>query len=265
MSVEEEVKQMIDVMTDNKPPEEVKDGVQEEVKEEEKVAEVKEEVKEPTVKEEVKVEPKVEEKKEEPPIDEKDKAIADLRAEIELLRAGQVDKGNKEEESKPPTFEPQDFIAGMDLDDLTREPSKFNEVLNNVYKKARLDAGESLLKDIPAIVKNQVEVQQTLFTMANEFYGANKDLVPYKKNVALIFEKAISDNPDKPYSELMEQVATETRTKLGIKPAVEKEEVKKDPPPKLPTKGSSSGRSVDKPSVKPLQDELEAMNKAIGR
>jgi hypothetical protein len=64
----------------------------------------------------------------------------------------------------------------------------------------------------------------------------------------------------------MKDVAPEVRKRLELpETKVVKGESKESPPPKLPTKGSRSGRPQDKPSPDPLQTELEEMNKTLGR
>jgi hypothetical protein len=229
------------------------EGKEEEVAIEEPKVEAEEEV-EPVIEPEVK-----EEVVEEPVIDERDKAIAELKAEIELLKA----RPKEEAKVEPEVIEPIDFLKDKDLDDLTRDPKEFNKLLNDIYQKASVDAGEKLLKNIPEVIKTQLQVQQELMNMADTFYKANEDLKPYKKNVALIFEELQSKNPDKSYEELMTSVATETRKKLGIKSIGQK---KADPPPILPKKSSSAGKmETVKSQVKSLEDELDQMNKSLGR
>jgi vacuolar-type H+-ATPase subunit I/STV1 len=210
-----------------------------------------------------------EQKKEDPVPEDKDKVITDLKAEIEVLKAAQekpkVEEVKKEDSPIAPTFEEQDFLKDKDLDELTRDPKEFNKVLNEIYKKASIDAGERLLKSIPEIVKSQVVIHQQLIELANNFYSANPDLVKYKKNVALVFEDLQSKNPDKSFSDLSAEAAQETRKKLNL-PNPEIKEVKKlDPPPILPTKSGQAGRPSSQPSTQKIQDDLAAMNKALGK
>ena len=108
--VENEIAEMLNVIDAPLKPtepieEEVKDGEEKEGQEEgllteteTEEAEVKEEVKDE--KQEVKEEkPVVEEKKEEPIVDDKDKIIEELRAQIATLSAPKVE--DKKEEKKP--------------------------------------------------------------------------------------------------------------------------------------------------------------------
>ena len=245
------------------------------IKEEEVVEEKKEEVKEGVVekegegiieekKEEIKEE--VVEKKEEIVPDEKDKIIEDLRRKLDEKEEKKVEV--KEVKEEPLTFEAQDFIGDLDLDDLTRDKESFNKLLNSIYTKAVEDArkltSEKVLLSIPDIVKNNINLLSALREASDKFYNDNKDLVPFKKVVATVFEEIAAENPDKKYNELMSLVGPEARKRLELhKKAVEPLDKK---PPNLPQKKGSSGKpDSEKPNTSPLQDEIDAMNKTMRR
>lgn len=210
--------------------------------------------------------------KDEPIPDEKDKIIEDLR-----LKLAEKDKAivDKKEVIEPPKDDPlildeQDFIGDEDLDDVVRDKSMFNKLLNSVYTKGVEDArrltSEKVLLSIPDIVKNVELVDRQLRKMSDEFYETNKDLVPFKKVVAVVFEELASQNPDRKYNEVLDLVALEVRERLELHKKVDKENKSKDgKPPRLPAKKGGQRQSIDKPEISPLQAELDEMNKVIRR
>jgi hypothetical protein len=201
------------------------------------------------------------EPKQEPVPDEKDTIIEDLRKQ---LNEREVPVKKEEPIKEEPTkFEDHDFIGDLDLDDLVRDKEALNKILNSVYSKGVTDAkvltSESVLRSIPDIVKTNFNIITTLKEASDKFYNENKDLEPFKRVVAAVFEDIAAQNPDKKYDELMESVGNETRKRLNLQKAAD---VKKDnPSPRLPSKGG--GRiTVDgaKPNLSPMQAEIASMN-----
>lgn len=265
-TVKDEINFMIDTLNGTNP---------QEVKEEEEVKEeVKEEVNE--VKEELKEE--VIEKKEEVVVDEKDKLIEDLRrqlnekADVKPVVKEEVKEVKEEVKEEPLKLDDQDFIGDLDLDDLTRDKTAFNKILNTVYSKgvadARRLASENVLRNIPDIVKHNITLLNTLEKASNKFYDDNKDLVPFKKVVAAVFEEIAAAHPEKKYNEVMELVAPDARKRLGLQEQVHKKEQEKKEDrkgPKLPQSKSGPRASETKPDTSSLQAEIEEMNKTIRR
>jgi hypothetical protein len=161
-----------------------------------------------------------------------------------------------------------DFLGGADIDDLTRDPAQFNKLLNQVYKKGveaargevRLGS-EGILRSIPDVVKNNIQIVSVLKKASDEFYTSNPDLKPFKKVVANVFEELASENPDKSYKDLLVNVEAETRKRLDLhKKATANNDNK---PPRLPrAKGGKRGPQ-DKPNTDPLLAELEEMNNTL--
>ena len=224
--------------------------------------------------------------KETPPVvvlDEKDKIIESLRAKLaEKEAAKSPEKPPEKLLEKPPekppekapaevpiTFEDQDFVASLDMDELTRDPKEFNKLLNKLYQKAVTDSrrilGESVLRSIPDIVRANLTMMTELQKLSDKFYEDNQDLKPFKKVVAAVFEEVASEHPDKKYNEIVEIVGPEVRKRLDLQKKVITNGSKDNPPPKLPHKGGKAGRPQEKPSTEPLQAELEEMNKTLGR
>ena len=209
---------------------------------------------------------------------DKDKIIENLRKQINERPTTEEPKKEepKKEEEKPPEplkFEDQDFIGDIDLDDLTRDKSVLNKLLNTVYAKGVNDskriATEGVLNSIPDIVKHNLTLLTSLKEASDKFYDGNKDLIPFKRVVAAVFEEIASKNPDKKYSEIMDLVAPETRKRLELhKNAVKgkgngKEEEEKSP--RLPAKSGGQRRMPNKkPDTSSLASEIEEMNKTLG-
>jgi hypothetical protein len=191
--------------------------------------------------------------------DERDRTIADLRAK---LAEREVVKEPVREPPKLP--EEQDFIGEVDLDELTRDPKEFNKVLNKIYQKAVVDTRSSVVETLPEIVKTNIQIMNELKATSERFYDENKDLQPFKKVVAVVFDELAASNPNRSYNEIIKDVAPEVRKRLDLKKEVKEPTTKKVESPKLPQKGGRVGRS-DKPTLEPLQAELEEMNRVIGR
>ena len=215
-------------------------------------------------------EPPVEE---EPAVETPPSEIEDLKNQIRELKALV-----KPKEVTPPVEEPSDeplpidehnFLGDLDLDELTRDPDQFNKLLNKVFVKgvetARLEVktgSEGVLRSIPDIVKNNIQVVTAMKKASDEFYTANADLKPFKKVVATVFEELASDNPDKSYKDLLTEVETETRKRLELhKKAVSNN--KSDKPPRPPNAKPGKRGPVTKPNTDPFLAELEAMDKSL--
>jgi hypothetical protein len=190
-----------------------------------------------------------------PKPDGRDQIIADLQARLNA----------KEAKREEPKIEDQDFLGEVDLDELTRDPKEFNKVLNKIYQKAVMDTRSSVVETLPEIVKTNIAIMNELKSTSDKFYEDNKDLQPFRKVVSVVFDEIAAASPTKNYSDLIKEVAPEVRKRLNITKKVEVKEVKKSDPPKLPQKGSMSGKSQDSPNIEPLQAELEEMTKTLRR
>jgi hypothetical protein len=193
-----------------------------------------------------------------------------VEQDAESARLAEEEK--KKNANKPLQLEEQDFIGDLDLDDLTHDKTAFNKILNAVYSKGVNDskriATEGVLNTIPEIVKHNLTLLTTLKEASDEFYKSNADLVPFKRVVAAVFEEIAAKNPDKKYSELMTLTAPEARKRLELhKEAVKKvSEEEKGKSPRLPgAKGGQRQSQSQRPNTSAIENEISAMNKAIGR
>ena len=176
--------------------------------------------------------------------------------------------------TKAPTtatpFEEIDFLGeDIDLDDLTRNSSVFNKMLNKVYKmgvEASRKFQETTLRNIPEIVKSNVVVQATLKKKVDEFYEANKDLKPFKKVVASVYEELASENPDWDIVKTFNETEKETRKRLELhkKAGASTHAPTTDAPrkgPKFPK--TKSSRERQKPKTSHLLSEIDKMNENL--
>jgi hypothetical protein len=191
--------------------------------------------------------------------DERDKIITDLRAK---LAEREVVKEPVREPPKLP--EEQDFLGEVDLDELTRDPKEFNKVLNKIYQRAVVDTRSSVVETLPEIVKTNIQIMSELKATSEKFYEDNKDLQPFKKVVAVVFDELAVASPTKNYADLIKEVGPEVRKRLDLKKEVKEEKKEERKAPALPQKAGRVGRS-DKPTLEPLQVELEEMTKTLGR
>lgn len=210
--------------------------------------------------------------KEEPVIDE----LAQLKKENEELRLKVADKVVEiKPKEKPPTtdapIEEQDFLKGIDIDDVTRDGGSFNKLLNSIYKKAVESVRgevkktkEETIQSIPSIVNTNIELQKTLKEMSDNFYENNKDLKPFKKVVAVVFEEIANQNPKSPYNEILGKVGDETRKRLELRivPPIVKDD---DSPPSLPRVKKGGRVTQPKPESNPILSQIDEMNKTLHR
>lgn len=193
----------------------------------------------------------------------------DLMAELDLLRSEVKELKEPTPTQAPSTEAPideQNFMEGIDLDDVTRDPAEFNKLLNSVFKKGVQAArgevrlgSETVISSLPDIVSSNIKLVQALEKTSEDFYSDNKDLLPYKENVSIVFGEVAVANPDKTYAENLELVGDEVRKRLNLTKPVVAETKKK--PPKLPT---NKGKQRTTPTEQTgLADEIDAMNKVL--
>jgi len=274
MGITEEIEEMEDLLTAQD------DGVVEEPEvppEETPVEEPPAE--EPPVEEPVPPEepPAEEPPEEEPPVETppaEPSEIDQLKDEIRELKALIKPKEEPPVEEPPVAEEPtpideQNFLGDLDLDELTRDADQFNKLLNKVFVKgvetarAEVRSGsEGLLRSIPDIVKNNIKIATAMKKASDEFYSANSDLKPFKKVVATVFEELASENPDKSYNDLLQDVETETRKRLDLHKKAAST-IKDGKPPRPPSAKPGKRGSVTKPDTNPLLDELSEMDKSL--
>ena len=160
-----------------------------------------------------------------------------------------------------------DFIGDADMDEVTRDPKEFNKILNKIFVQGgdnlRTQITEGVLRAIPDMVKNNVATVISLKESSDQFYKDNKDLEPFKKVVGVVFEEIAAKNPDKKFSEILDDVNTESRKRLELyKKTVDNEPKPGNKPPKLPKIKGQQREPSKKPDISPMQAEIDEMNKS---
>lgn len=156
-------------------------------------------------------------------------------------------------------IELQDFVAGLedeDLGDIPRE--KLNKILNAVYeagvRTARSQATESVFRKLPDMMKNNVSTYVALTEATRQFYVDNPDLKAHAPKVAEVYESFAAENMDKPVHELFEQLGDKVRSVLKL------QKVAKTPAPTLPGGTKKKSGPKETPKLSGMMAEIEAMN-----
>lgn len=192
--------------------------------------------------------------------DDRDQIISDLRAKL-----SEKDVTTKAPTTKSPiTFEDQDFLKDLDIEEVVRDSKEFNKLLNSIYQKAVTDTQKNVGVEVTQAIPNMISVVTNLQKATDTFYDENEDLKPFKKVVAQVFDDLVITNPDKPYSELMSDVAPEVRKRLELPEYVKIKETKKSPP-KLPSKKKKPGQAGPKRDLSSLEEGINAMNETLRR
>lgn len=217
----------------------------------------------------VATDPPVDDNQTDPPVIATDAPSTDAPVDYEAeYRKLLAEKDAAPKPTSPPAteapFEEQNFLDGVDdVDEVVRDPDQLNKLLNKVFK-AGVDsiktATSKISETIPDTVKKNITLLNEITKEGDKFFEANKDLLPWRKSVATVFEELFQKTPNKKYTELMAEAAVETRKRLNLK---DPKETKDDEnPPKLPGKKKSS-KPVDNKSKTGFDKELDDMDKAL--
>ena len=205
-----------------------------------------------------------------PQPDEKDKTIEELRRKLAEKEEQKIESKPEPTPTPPLTLEDLDFLGDADLDEIISDPSKFNKLLNSVYKKGIeransdiLRGNEAVIRSMPDIVKNNIALISELKKVNDDFYKENEDLRAFPKVVGAVFEELIAENPDKNFKELLPQTAEEVRKRLELHKVAARKG--KDDPPSLPRKKGGSRLSQTQPDTDPLLNELNEMDESLDK
>lgn len=225
--------------------------------------------------------PETDEPKTEPPSTDApaDDELERIRKENEELRK-KIDnmsapKTTPPRTEPPSTFAPIDevnFVDGIDIDEVTRDPEEFNKLLNKIYTKAvestrneYIGNTDKVLTKIPEIVKTNVGIQQRLSKLSEDFYADNADLVPFKKVVSVVFDEIVQQKPNETFENILKDVEKETRNRLELPKGKVKPKPKPtdDNPPKLPHPRGKKGARKTNQKTDPLISEIDEMNQSL--
>jgi hypothetical protein len=197
----------------------------------------------------------------------------ELRKKIDDMSAPKTKSPSTEPPSTFAPIEQHNFVDGIDIDDVTRDPEEFNKLLNKIYAKAvevtrneiqgRTD---TLITKVPDMVKQNVSIQQKLAKMTQEFYEDNEDLRPFRKVVSAVYDELVQENPNETFEVILDKVEKETRSRLELpKGKVKKPKPQKsdDDPPKLPRHRGKKGARKTNQKTDPLINEIDEMNRSL--
>jgi len=234
-----------------------------------KIYEVEDEVKDEEVKveEEIVEDKEEEEVKEEKPEPIKPSEFETLKQEFDRLKGAYEEIVNKKvtPPEVPEVIPEQDFLDGMDLDDLVNNPKEFNKLLNKVFSKGLEFAEQKtneIKKKLPETIRNNVVTIESLRKASEGFYNDNKDLAPFKGAVATVFNELQQLNPTMSYDKLLNKTEVEVRNRLGI---VKQKEEKKSDSPRLPKTKSTARTIPEDKVVDPIISDIEKMNESLNR
>ena len=229
----------------------------------------------PTTKEPIEDEHKTDAPKTEPPATEEPvDELADIKAEMAELKK-EIAEGKDTETEAPTTDEPieeESFLGeDDDLDEITRDPEKFNKLLNKVYSKGvetglvRTKPDQAVVDSIPRIINENVLEIASYERVSRKFYEDNEDLMDHAKDVAEVFKEISSKNPEADFVSVLKDVEPEVRKRLDLKKPVKVVKDDDDPPPRLPRK-KSQPRQSPKPKTESasMLDEMDEMDKSLG-
>jgi len=190
--------------------------------------------------------------------------VEELRTKVEKLSGPKTEPPKTEAPTTDAPIEEQDFVGDTNLEELVTDPKKLNALLNKVYAKGAVDSRAATVETTQSIqgtVRDSVEAHTVLKETTDNFYKDNKDLQPFKKVVAAVFDDVQTENPNKKLPELLTIVATESRKRLELKePVVEKKRKKQH---QLPRKTGSHTRGLPPDDSKGVAGELDDMDKAL--
>jgi hypothetical protein len=146
--------------------------------------------------------------------------IAALEDNINQLTAS-INKGqtSDSEEAAEFTWNDEELVPeDFDPDTLTRE--QLNGMLNKAASIGAASAVEFAVKEsmrqIPVMVRNNVDRQVAITKAVDDFYNKNKDLVKHKLEVSQVATRLASKNPDWTLTKLFEESGKEARKILAI-------------------------------------------------
>lgn len=162
-----------------------------------------------------------------------------LRAEVERLAAQvkQEPEGSpsKEEADSQKEFDP---LGEHDFDTILESKEAFAKWASDFYQKARQQARDDILNELPQTVSSQVEQQVMIREQVRDFYAENPDLENVKNYVVHAANQVASENPEMTFDKILNEAAKRTRETLGIK-----------------------GQTQDQPKEKPAKSEFAKTSK----
>jgi hypothetical protein len=107
---------------------------------------------------------------------------------------------------------PKEYLTKEQLDQVVDKP----ELINQAIHQSRTEMVESFASALPTLINMAVNRQLTISKAVTSFYEQNKDLLPHSAYVQFVLGEQERLNPTKPYSEIFQITADESRKRLGL-------------------------------------------------
>lgn len=155
-----------------------------------------------------------------------------------------------------------DPFEGEDVEQLVEDPAKLKATVTNAFQRFSEALRESMVKNLPSLVKSYATETIGVNERAREFYEAHEDLKPYKRYVMFKMNELSAAEPNKGLDELLGATADGVRKDLGLKEKAERGA--RDKPPLKQRSSASSRRSQRaEDTLSDMQKEIDAMEKAL--
>jgi hypothetical protein len=162
------------------------------------------------------------------------------------------------------------YVKAEEFEEMMEDPTKFNEVLNNVAARSAQVGGqaavEQVLRSIPELVVNYVSRHNAMQEMVTDFYSKNDDLVGARKTVASVANEIAAEHSDWDAAKIFDETAVRTRKVLGMKERVADPVTPPTPPvtpkakgqsPALPPSPGGSGRGTVPEKLSGVAKEID--------
>jgi len=145
--------------------------------------------------------------------------IERLRAEVNRLAAEGQKKKDDGTAAGADSFPEVDFdpLEKHDFDRLIEDKEAFSSWAKSLFEKARSQAREDVLSQVPKTIQEQVNQQVAVRETVRDFYGANPDLKDYKSYVVSAAQEVAASDENKSFSEVLDEAAKRARKNLGLK------------------------------------------------
>lgn len=201
------------------------------------------------------------------PDDTKDE-LARLKAELLELKAKFAPADpESEDETLVPEVTEIDLFAETPYEKVVEDKDTFIKFINNLVTKVQQLTQESVYRNVPTLIKRVANSQVTARTEADKFYTNNKDLVPYKKDVAAAANLIANAKPGLARDEFYKEVADYVRyvKKLEVTNSDDKDtsDTNRGKPPLNDKTVGRATRMVSKPTLDGLEADIQKMLDAI--
>lgn len=151
---------------------------------------------------------------------------------------------------------PVDIFDGQDFDEVLSDKTKFMAMMGKVGQAILDTAYQTIAQTLPNVVVEQVNYNQKMKEVVDEFYSAHEDLKAVKPTVSAVMQKVQGENPSLSIQEVLVKTAETTRSLLGLNRSIAKPPAAPSNPPPAPGSGSNRmGAAVSTKTT--VSDELD--------